>query len=275
MNPRCSIASADTSLTATAPHVKAWIAIEYPGAWGARAVETAPLPGLAELRAVTDPHGVRILLIRQERHHRDERTIIIATPTGMCGGVTHDVREALDWDWRHIADGVPPDFGSTMRNATLICTNGKRDQCCAIEGRALIERYGHDASVWECTHIGGHRYAPVVLDLPSGLVFGRMTPADLDELSAGRVPLDRLRGSSFQHPAAQAADAAYRAASGDTRCATVPITLTKIHDRAMHARVEPPASGPRDFTVTLRDVEPRLESCGAELVSAQQWLVIG
>jgi hypothetical protein len=275
VNPRCSIASADTSLVATAPHVMAWLAIEYPGAWDAKAVNTAPLPGLSQLREVVEGHGIRILLIRRDRVNRAERTILVATPMGTCAGSVQDLHELLAWDWPSIAQGHLPGFGVVTSQTTLICTNGKRDQCCAIEGRALIDRFGAREHVWECTHIGGHRFAPVVLDLPSGLLFGRMTPADMLDLFSGRAPVNRLRGSSFHHPAAQAADVAHRTVTGDPSCTTNPVELTAIDDHTVVVRVDPVRGETRDYTVVLQDIDPQRQSCGAELVPARQWLVIG
>lgn len=271
MNPRCSVAAADTSLIATAPHVTAWLAIEYSGAWDAKAVNTAPIPGLPQLRDIAEGHGVRIVLIRRGRNQRDERTIILATPMGIRVGTTRDLHELLAWDWAHIARGHLPQFGAVQSHATLICTNGKRDQCCAIEGRALIDVFGDREDVWECTHIGGHRFAPVVLDLPSGLLFGRMTPADMEDLFAGRACLNRLRGSSFQHPAAQAADVAYRTAAGDSRCVMLCVELTAFDDHEVRARVSPAGDSVHEYTVLLQDIDPQRESCSAEPVPAQQW----
>lgn len=275
VNPRCSIASADTSLVATAPHVMAWLAIEYPGAWDAKAVNTAPLSGLSQLREVVEGHGIRILLIRRDRVNRAERTILVATPMGTRAGSVQDLHELLAWDWPSIAQGHLPGFGVVTSQTTLICTNGKRDQCCAIEGRALIDRFGAREHVWECTHIGGHRFAPVVLDLPSGLLFGRMTPADMQDLFSGRAPVNRLRGSSFHHPAAQAADVAHRTVTGDPSCTTNPVELSAIDDHTVVVRVDPVRGDTRDYTVALQDIDPQRQSCGAELVPARQWLVIG
>src|SRR6185437_13141206 len=60
---------------------------------------------------------------------------------------------------------------------------------------------------WECSHLGGDRFAPNVLVLPAGQLYGRVTdPAALVAASeAGRTLPDRLRGQVGLSGAAQAA----------------------------------------------------------------------
>ena len=58
-----------------------------------------------------------------------------------------------------------------------MCTNGRRDRCCALLGRPLaaeIVAAGH-SEVWEVTHLGGHRFSPTMLVLPHGYAYGRLT----------------------------------------------------------------------------------------------------
>lgn len=58
----------------------------------------------------------------------------------------------------------------------LVCTHGTRDRCCATFGYPVYHRlrhaFEHDTSgtnrVWRVSHLGGHRFAPTVLDLPDG-----------------------------------------------------------------------------------------------------------
>ena len=64
--------------------------------------------------------------------------------------------------------------------------------------------------VYECSHLGGHRFAANVLVLPDGLCFGRLdarsAPALAEELDAGRLPLEHLRGRTAFEPEQQAAE---------------------------------------------------------------------
>jgi hypothetical protein len=94
----------------------------------------------------------------------------------------------------------------------FVCTNGARDPCCAIRGPAVaqaLER-ARPGQVYECSHLGGHRFAANVLVLPDGLCFGRLdarsAPALADMLDAGMLPLDHLRGRTAFEPEQQAAE---------------------------------------------------------------------
>jgi len=69
--------------------------------------------------------------------------------------------------------------------------------------------------VWECSHIGGDRFASNVVLLPDGFYYGNLDPesalATVDAHLAGRVLPDRLRGMArFLPPVQAAVIAAYR-----------------------------------------------------------------
>ncbi len=103
----------------------------------------------------------------------------------------------------------------------LVCTHGKHDRCCARYGRPLYQALDEQAEegwVWQCSHVGGDRFAGNVVVLPEGLYFGRVGPGEawpvLDEYLAGRIDLEHYRGRSCYSFAAQAAERAVREASG-------------------------------------------------------------
>jgi (2Fe-2S) ferredoxin len=93
----------------------------------------------------------------------------------------------------------------------LVCTHGIHDVCCALRGRpvarALASRWPE--LVWECSHIGGDRFAPNVVVLPDGFYYGNLDPhravATVEAHLAGRVLTDRLRGMARFLPPVQAA----------------------------------------------------------------------
>lgn len=112
--------------------------------------------------------------------------------------------------------------GESLRHPLLlVCTHGKRDACCARYGRALYEAVREqveDAWVWQCSHVGGDRFAGNLVCLPEGLYFGRVGPDDvwdvLDEYLAGRIHLGFYRGRSCYSFPQQAAERAVREATG-------------------------------------------------------------
>ena len=74
---------------------------------------------------------------------------------------------------------------------------------------------------WECSHVGGDRFAANVVAMPHGLYYGQVEMARAEELVAaherGDLVPDLLRGRSTMAPAAQAAAAHVRTLLGDHR----------------------------------------------------------
>jgi len=94
----------------------------------------------------------------------------------------------------------------------LVCTNGRHDPCCAQLGRPVARallRPGDDA-VWECSHVGGDRFAGNLVCLPHGLYFGRLGPEQAGRVVAGyedgRLELVNYRGRAGEPFAVQAAE---------------------------------------------------------------------
>ena len=122
----------------------------------------------------------------------------------------HPARHALD-------DETPAGPPSTLY---LVCTHGRHDACCALRGRAVAAKLAahRPSQVWECSHVGGDRFAPNVLVLPHGLTYGRVEPARALDLVAaqerGEVVVDLLRGRSVFRPPVQAAQHFARTAHG-------------------------------------------------------------
>ena len=94
-----------------------------------------------------------------------------------------------------------------------VCANSARDLCCGLDGRALVQSLDDDRA-WECSHLGGHRFAPTALLVGHGLVYGRLdVPAARALIDDGPSPATAayLRGRSALAPAAQAAEASLMA----------------------------------------------------------------
>jgi hypothetical protein len=128
----------------------------------------------------------------------------------------------------------PNAFPAVDETQYFVCTNGQRDACCARFGlpvyAALRERVGQRA--WQITHLGGHRFAPNVLALPQGVVYGRVHLESLDNfveaVEAQQLAFDHVRGRAWYPPPVQAAEALSRESGlrfvgmdGDQAAATV------------------------------------------------------
>jgi hypothetical protein len=100
----------------------------------------------------------------------------------------------------------------------LVCTHGRHDACCAVRGRPVAAALAaaYPGRTWECSHIGGDRFAANVVVLPHGLFYGHVPPTRATELAKqydqGAVVPDLLRGSGALIPPVQAAQHFARAA---------------------------------------------------------------
>ncbi|TAK69746.1 MAG: sucrase ferredoxin [Actinomycetota bacterium] len=198
-----------------------------------------------------------------------------------------DPAELLGWDFAAIARGeLPPVGRRTTEPVMFVCTNARRDVCCALAGLPLARDLAADPllaeRIWEASHIGGHRFAPTVLVLPHGTVHGRLDSASaralLSAVDSGELPLEHYRGrSSFRRPL-QAAEFAVRRAHPRTRIDDLDVLLVRPTGVVSSAPAGP-APGPtpplcrtevrhRDGRAWRVDVvrtvaaPPRPESCG-------------
>jgi Sucrase/ferredoxin-like len=165
--------------------------------------------------------GVRVLLIRRPGRGQPAPGRRWAYIDGRPG-------QEMSW-WGSITSDaalldVPFDGSAGTRStdpAYLVCTHGRHDTCCAIRGRpaaAELAAKRQDAT-WECSHVGGDRFAGNLLVLPHGLYYGQVTPATAADIvmayEAGEVVLDSLRGRAGLSRAAQAAQHYARRAFGE------------------------------------------------------------
>lgn len=225
----CSTAALEVPLPGSATRVTGWLCIEQPGAWGRDVIGDEVLgPEItAELAARTKSAKVRPTLIRRPGRNEFDgvRTILIASsrPEGSwCERFEiTDLKQILDLDL-HLLNGPPPGIGAAVTDPLiLVCAHGKRDQCCARLGRPIAARLAeqHPDRVWECSHTGGHRYAPAVVVLPTGLTYGRLDEDSaltmLESADRGEISLTGFRGRSCYTPVEQVAEIAVRQCLSD------------------------------------------------------------
>jgi hypothetical protein len=207
---RCSDASLarDEPLFATASAVPRWLLLEQPGSWGENALTDSRLPARAgrELRARAAVAGVRIILIRRGRRFSSGRrqcyfARTTQTAPYLAEMALDSVDDLLDVDLTRLREGDEIEGATPYRGPVfLVCTHGRHDACCSIRGnqisRIACAKPGDDA--WECSHIGGDRFAGNLVCFPHGVYYGRVAAGDaarlMDAYSAGRIELDLYRG---------------------------------------------------------------------------------
>ncbi len=237
MSLACSVLWDALSAWGTAGRASFWIALEQNGSWGRDAlVESGLDPAIgAALTQAASAAGGKIVLIRRPGRHAEQTTPHrvayvaggLATTPWLRRAQVADPAELLDLPWRELADGRPLDRPGFEASAPvlLVCTNAKRDRCCALRGRPMLtELAAQGRDVWECTHTGGHRFAPTGVVLPFGQVLARVTPElgaeVLDAAAAGRLAGASFgehhdRGRSHLAPRVAVADSWARAQTGE------------------------------------------------------------
>ncbi|WP_191299090.1 sucrase ferredoxin [Lentzea cavernae] len=264
---RCSILSdfAGEPLAGTAATATAWLCLEQSGPWGRDALTESHLdPELgAELQRRADGTGVRILLIRRPGKHADHhvparrRLYLASTKPGASWLEQADLtspEEALELDFAALGAGRSTAFGTPVDDPLLlVCTNSKRDVCCALYGRPIATAL----NLWECTHTGGHRFAPTGVLLPTGHLYGRLDHQLAQRVVTEGIVADRCRGRSCFTPRGQVAEVAVRQQIGETRDVLTVIAETEDSATVRHA-------DGREWRVVLteKDVPPRPASCG-------------
>lgn len=225
-------ACAELSLTSgeplfgTAPRAVAWLLVEQPGAWGRKPLtESALDPGLgAELERRAQTAGAKVLLVKRPgRAPGRRRRAFVCSPAGPFVEELDlaDPSALLDVDLAAVARGERTGLGPARRDTLyLVCTNGRRDACCARLGLPVLRALAaaRPGAVWGCSHLGGHRFAANVVCLPDGLCYGRIRAADAPMLvqrhEQGELDLDRLRGRASLTPSEQAAESFLRRREG-------------------------------------------------------------
>ncbi len=165
---------------------KAWIAIEYTGEWRSHPGTDNDLPAQVQgwlseaLPRFEDP---RLLFIKQDRKHRTGNAldVFISLTDGPAPRMvhyeieTHEDLLTIDLD-ELLADGPAAPSKGASDPTLLICTNGKRDACCARDGSKAYIAHAEVAgrAAWQSTHIGGHRFSATAALLPWGVFVGRL-----------------------------------------------------------------------------------------------------
>jgi len=208
------------SLVATAPPAARWLLIECRTAWPRDALAALRPEGLGvEVARLCRELGYRPALIR--RYGRQDQAVPRRFGLADCRPGRESVRwGALPSDEHLLAvlRGESEPGPASQEPVYLVCTHGRHDACCAVRGRpvAAVLAGIYPERTWECSHVGGDRFAANIVVLPQGLFYGHVPAGRALELAKhhdeGRVIPDLLRGSGAFAPPVQAAQHFARAA---------------------------------------------------------------
>jgi hypothetical protein len=178
-----------------------------------------------------------------------------------------------------------PEFRVSDSPVLMICANSRRDVCCSVRGRpvALDAASQRPGQVWECSHTGGHRFAPTGVLLPYGQTFGRLSGssavAAVDAARHAEVPTQLLgatcdRGRSHLNAPGQAAESIVRhriQEPGLLALSTV-VSPRTDEENAWHCEVSHLDGRHWDVATTRYPcADDRPESCGKAPVPTWAW----
>lgn len=209
----------------TAEQVDAWLLLEYKPSWPAKAISEGSLTPqtqawLEQTQAQFAQLGLKLRpqLVRQPELDHDITRLLLSVGghSFEFSGRGYDFLLELD-----LVSLVQSQLATTAANASaspiaapryLVCTNGKRDLCCARFGLPLYQRLRELVGdrVWQVTHLGGHRFAPNVLVIPQNAIYGRVQPEQAEDFVAqveqGQLDFAHLRGRTQYPKVVQAAE---------------------------------------------------------------------
>lgn len=201
--------------------------VEQPGPWGRAGLAESRFDRAVAHRLIEALAGVpvRVIAIR-----RPGRTVVDG-PRRWAAVDCRPGRERLVWGtFDGDAELLSIDVAAVLDDGSAdtaplfaVCAHGTHDVCCAMRGRpvaAALEAV-RPGRVWECSHVGGDRFAANVLVLPFGVLYGRVVEsaatAVADAADRGTVVEHHLRGRVGFPPTVQAAMAqAHREVPGLT-----------------------------------------------------------
>jgi hypothetical protein len=213
-------------LFGTATRADVWLVLEYAGEWSAEVFRDSTIP-----QPVKDHISAALAAIPKSRLELIKQRGIPTRAISFYVAVSREQSPALyKFDLTSYEDlltmDIPAIVAGNMQSALssdplfLVCTNGKRDRACAKFGVPVYDaltRYAGE-SVWQCSHVGGHRFAGNVVCLPHGISYGWVDPAQAESIISDyrqqQIQLDAYRGRSCYAEPVQAADYFLRAQTG-------------------------------------------------------------
>lgn len=207
--------------------IEHWLLVEDNGPWGPKEPNALALlePTLAQSWAELGKKvGLRRLYLRRPKQlptmPNAPRRFWLGTQQGDAFAVFSLPSQSIASFMERVqGEGLEALLAGASRvdDFWLVCTHGRRDRCCSLYGMSLFSALDRQSpgEVWQCSHLGGHRFAATALHLPSRYLWGRLREEDAGSLAAVgsskelALP-EKLRGNSGLSRRAQVLDLALR-----------------------------------------------------------------
>ncbi|HUR82758.1 MAG TPA: sucrase ferredoxin [Thermoanaerobaculia bacterium] len=207
--------------TGTASRVDVWILVELPVTWGRNPIHDAVIPPDvrdALKRASAAIPRSRVVFIRKRVECLGPARVYIVRSAPEIAMQTLDL-PSIDAITSIDFKSLLTQHSSLITPLVLICTHGQHDSCCGRRGYPLFDALrNHDGfDLWQCSHIGGDRFAANAVVLPWGLYYGPVETRDAAALAQSiardEILLDAYRGRSTMSRPVQAGETFIRRAT--------------------------------------------------------------
>ncbi|MGE6221072.1 sucrase ferredoxin [Nubsella zeaxanthinifaciens] len=217
----CSLKSAENQedLIGTGLVYKNFLFIECDEPWEENALASSSIPSKIKTKLIefNSKAENRLLLIKKGNSNLKadkSLTLISAKLTGTFFHVKEmHINSYQDLIKLDLYD-LPID-SKIIKHYIFICTNGKKDKCCSKFGYSSFKNFESNncedkVDIWQCSHLGGDRFAATCLVLPQGAYYGRIQDCNpksfIDNLLDEKLILENLRGRSIYDGYIQAAE---------------------------------------------------------------------
>jgi hypothetical protein len=195
---------------------KRCLIVEVPDPWTSDVAQSRNFPpGVSEVLAAAEGTDTEVKLqcvLPDDEYSREghTRVLLFSRPQGMFARFDKDeylvptdrvsaLVEGLTTGPEKLAEFAADRQDTGRTRDILVCTHGSHDTCCGTFGYRLYEALrnrgesgpGGDMRVFRVNHLGGHRFAPNVVDMPEGRNWVRLGIDQIDDvLSRKRPPAD-------------------------------------------------------------------------------------
>ncbi len=230
--------NAKEEMFGTVPRVDVWFLLEYRQAWADMAFPSSNIPDKVKRHLSNYLESIpnsRLQLIKRHDRSSDLIKFYLA--------VSDEIGPKLfEFDLSSYEDLLELDIPEIVAGSSflrkdpliLVCAHGTHDTCCGKFGVPVYMealKYESGFMAWQCTHLGGHRFAANILCLPHGIYYGRVRESDADDLikeyQSQRIYLENYRGRSCYNNETQAAEYFLRMQTGIKDISAFRIKKTK------------------------------------------------
>ncbi len=185
---------AGEDIIGSASNYQIYILVECPQPWASDAFNSRWVPEnlqilIKEVKRSKIP--INFLLIANNLSHKVDQTtlLIYKIKDGLGDGYYKqefklaNIEQVAPVVRQWLLHGIPEcEVETSPTRDLLVCTHGSHDHCCARYGNpfffhatATISHLDlENIRIWKSSHFGGHRFAPTLIDLPSGRYYGNL-----------------------------------------------------------------------------------------------------